>query len=108
MVAQAESQRRRSAAGLHLESGHPPATSGCRRVVPVANDSGEGVQNTRLLRRRPDDVRGGDAFGQLEIGVRSRVADHHFAQKLTEPIAPAGLRQRLDLAVLTADLRRGL
>ena len=57
VVAQAESQRGRSAAGLHLQGRHPPAIRGRRGVVPVANDGGEGVQDVRLLGRGPDDRR---------------------------------------------------
>ena len=66
------------------------------------------ASKTFALWRGPDDVRGGDAFGQLEIDVRARVTDHHFAQQLAQPIAPAGLRQRFDLAILTAELRLAL
>lgn len=107
-VPRAGPQSGRPAAGLHLQERHPPAIRRRRGGVHVPNDAGEGGQDVLFLRGGPDDVRGGDAFGQLEIDVRARVADHYFAQKLTEPIAPAGLRQRVDLAVLPAELRLAL
>ena len=63
-----------------------------------------------FLRGGPHDVCGGDAFGQLEVDVRARVADHHLAEKLT-PYDPAtsqalanfqasGLNQDQSLALL--------
>ena len=91
VVTQPESQRRRPAASLHLQGRHSPAIRGRRARVAVANDGGQGVQDVRLLGRGPNHDRGRDALGQLEIDVRARVADHHFAQQPAQPIAPAGL-----------------
>jgi hypothetical protein len=48
-------------------------------VIPVANYGGESVEDLPFLRGGPNDVRGGEAFGQLEIDVRARVANHHVA-----------------------------
>src|SRR5206468_9231370 len=79
VVAQTGSQGGRPAAGLHLQERHPPAIRRRGGVVPVTNDGGEGVQDVHFLQGGSDDVGGGDAFGQLEIDVCARVADHHFA-----------------------------